>query len=88
MQQDVAYSEVNTIPNSALPLEFLLNSSRLINGWERHLFAKYTGIAFSEIEASLLKLQKSGYINITDSCIIPTEKGIVFLDSMLADCDI
>lgn len=88
MQQDAAYSEVNTIPDSALPLEFLLNSSRLINGWERHLFAKYTGIAFSEIETSLLKLQKSGYINITDSCIIPTEKGIVFLDSMLGEFDL
>lgn len=88
MLQDAAYSEVNTIPDSALPLEFLLNSSRLINGWERHLFAKYTGIAFSEIEPPLLKLQKSGYINITNSCIIPTEKGIVFLDSMLGEFDL
>lgn len=66
-----------------LPLEFMMNSLRLSNGFSNKLFTETTSLAFSQILPQLLSAQEEGFLKLTPSKIIPTTKGRDFLNNLL-----
>ena len=64
-----------------LPLEFMMNALRLIDGVSQDTFAERTHIAWSSIEPIWQGLAEQGLVT-TDRCAT-TALGLRYLDSVL-----
>lgn len=73
----------NVISTDELPFEFMMNTLRLVNGFNTTLFNNTTSLPFSKIIPQLLIAQENGYITLSNNMIIPTEKGRDFLNNLL-----
>lgn len=73
----------NMISIDELPFEFMMNTLRLVNGFNTNLFNNTTSLPFSKIIPQLLLAQENGYITLSHNMIIPTEKGKDFLNNLL-----
>jgi len=72
------------IPNSELPLEFLMNALRLTDGFDLALFNARTGLS-AEVLAPFLEQGKArGLLKVERNTIRPTARGMLFLDELLA----
>ncbi len=66
-----------------LGFEFMLNSLRLIDGFEPALFEQRTGLPLSSMEPALLEATGKGLLSRTDNRIAPTLLGQRFLNELL-----
>ncbi len=66
-----------------IPFEFMMNLFRLINGFDVKLFRERTGINISSILEKLDKCVDEKFIEFKGTKIIPTKKGIDFLNELL-----
>ena len=66
-----------------LPFEFFLNTLRLKSGVPTHYWNERTFLPLSEIESFLLDCRQLGYLESFNEMIKPTEKGHLFVNSML-----
>ena len=64
--------------------EFMLNTSRLINGFATELFPKHTGLAINHIEKGLKKALELELIEWDLHHIRPTERGLRYLNELQA----
>jgi len=64
--------------------EFMLNSSRLINGFASELFPKHTGLSILQIEKGLKKAVELDLIEWDLHHIKPTERGLRYLNELQA----
>ena len=64
-------------------LEFMMNSLRLSGGFSTRLFQDRTGLSINCLELQLEKAKQCGWLDITDKKIIPTSKGLTFLNDLL-----
>ena len=67
-----------------LPLEFLMNALRLCDGFSLAMFEARTGLASSVLGKFLESSVRSGLLENSDSWIKPTERGLLYLDTLLA----
>lgn len=72
-----------TIAIHDVPFEFMMNSLRLVDGFNSNLFTQTTGIPFTQILPKLMEAQNLGYIDINVNHIKPTAKGRDFLNNLL-----
>lgn len=72
------------IPQDQRALEFMLNALRLKQGVTFEFFEKRTGLSIHEIEPLLKKAQSKGLLEAHQEKILPTEKGQLFLNDLLA----
>lgn len=72
-----------TLSPTDLVLEFAMNALRLIEGFDRGLFEKRTGLALSRITSSLNKACAAGLLFRDGDRIGPTELGQRFLNDLL-----
>ena len=77
----IATQEVLT--NDQLVLEFMLNALRLVNGFDVKIFSERTGINLADIMNKINQAQHDGFLVINNNKIIPTDKGINFLNDCL-----
>ena len=75
--------EHKIISKDALPFEFMLNSLRLIDGFENSLFTNRTFLSLNTVLTQLLKAEQKGFINLSTKNIVPTKLGIDFLNEVL-----
>ncbi len=73
----------DTIAADSLDLEFMMNAMRLLDGFDRQLYEARTGRSFSDIQKELESLELSGFLQIQDSRIRPTSRGVLFTNSVL-----
>lgn len=73
----------DTIAADSLDLEFMMNALRLLDGFDRQLYEARTGRSFSDIQKELESLELSGFLQILDSRIRPTSRGVLFTNSVL-----
>ena len=66
-----------------LVLEFMMNSLRLVEGFDSGLFAAQTGLPLSAAETPLKKAEQLGLINWSPERIVPTERGRDYLNELL-----
>jgi oxygen-independent coproporphyrinogen-3 oxidase len=71
------------VVNDELPFEFFMNRFRLLEAAPREEFAIYTGLEESSIRPQLDQAINSGYLLETDAHWQITEKGKLFLNSLL-----
>jgi oxygen-independent coproporphyrinogen-3 oxidase len=66
-----------------LPLEFMLNAARLLEGFPEALFEARTALPISAIRAPLAKAEAGGLIERRRGQVVPTARGIRFLNEFL-----
>jgi oxygen-independent coproporphyrinogen-3 oxidase len=66
-----------------LPLEFMMNALRLIDGFDLALFPHRSGIPLGKISRSLAEAEAKAMIEIRGGVLRPTETGLRFLDDLL-----
>lgn len=71
------------VPATDLPLEFMLNAARLLDGFSEALFEARTGLPVSVIDAQLVMAAQRGLIHRRRGAIVPTARGIQFLNNFL-----
>src|SRR4051794_29186269 len=71
------------ISAAELPLEFMLNALRLIDGFPLALFTERTGLPFTAIQRQLETAEKKGLLERDLQRIRPTERGQRFLNELL-----
>ena len=71
------------VPGADLPLEFMLNAARLLEGFSEELFEARTGLSASAISGPLLEAEKRGLIHRSRGAIRPTRRGTQFLNDYL-----
>ncbi len=72
-----------TLSESEIILEFMINAMRLTNGWNKQLFTDRTQIKLSMIEEKIEQLVDSGLLLFAKDIIRPTAKGRMLLDEIL-----
>ncbi len=73
-------SSIKPIEN--LAFEFMLNSLRLIDGFQPELYESRTGQSIQLLNSQMRKAQNLGLIDIENHCIRPTNKGMSFLNDL------
>ena len=71
------------VPVSELPLEFMLNAARLLQGFSGSLFEARTGLSMSTIGAPLAEAEARGLISRQGGVVRPTPRGTQFLNDFL-----
>ena len=71
------------VPASELPLEFMLNAARLLEGFPAALFEARTGLPISAIAAPLAEAESRGLVSRPGGAIRPTQRGTEFLNDFL-----
>jgi len=71
------------VPAADLPLEFMLNAARLLEGFSEALFEARTGLPASAISGPLVQAENRGLIHRSRGAIRPTRRGTQFLNDYL-----
>ncbi len=72
-----------TIPRNELPLEFMMNALRLVEGFETALFSANTGLPISAAGGPLTRAVELGLIDWSMERIVPTQRGRDYLNELL-----
>lgn len=71
------------VPASDLPFEFMLNSLRLVDGFEIGTFVERTGLEWIEIASRVDALVSRKLLTVQGTRLLPTVSGLRFLNEML-----
>ena len=77
-----AVVSTEAVDRKALPFEFMLNATRLREGFELQDFLDRTGLPLSSIEAGLATAAAKGMLLREGSRVVPTERGFDFLSDL------
>ena len=75
-------AELVKVSEEDLPLEFMMNTLRLVSGSDVELFEHYTGLSINTISHQLEGLRRKGLLKIDR--LATTEQGYKFLNDVLA----
>lgn len=73
-----------TVPLDELPFEFFMNQFRLHEPAPKNRFSQTTGLPLTQITPTIEQAIKQGYLTEDDNYWLLTEKGKLFLNSLLA----
>ena len=72
-----------TIPAADLPFEFMLNTLRLVDGFEIETFASRTGLEWHVIASKVENLVRRNLLHVQGTRLLPTSLGLQFLNDLL-----
>ena len=75
--------EESVVSAEELPFEFMLNTLRLVEGFDVQLFSERTGLPISRIDKPLLEMERKGLLERDWKHLRPTERGRRFLNNLL-----
>lgn len=81
--QQFQFGQISKITDDDKPLEFLMNSLRLKQGFKKSSFAARTGIHLSALEPMLSNCIDDGLLELDDESVRCSETGWLFLDQVL-----
>lgn len=76
-------SGTRILERSDLVLEFMMNALRLVDGFDESLFEAHTRLPLTEISGPLNEAVEKGMIQREDGRIVPTQRGIDYLNDLL-----
>ncbi len=79
-----ALTSRKALTRNDLPLEFMLNTMRLVNGVPSNLFLERTGLPLSRIEQQLQRAESLELLDWDVQQLAPTEKGQRYLNNLLS----
>ncbi|MEX1166105.1 MAG: radical SAM family heme chaperone HemW [Hydrogenophaga sp.] len=77
-----AVASTEAVDRKALPFEFMLNATRLREGFELQDFLDRTGLPMSALDRGLQQAAERGLIERTNRRAVPTERGFDFLSDL------
>lgn len=80
---DNPMAELVNVSDEDLPLEFMMNTLRLVNGSDVELFERYTGLSITTISHELEGLRNKGLLK--HDTLATTDQGYKFLNDVLAE---
>ena len=78
------WSSEEEVPRSALAFEFMLNATRLREGFELSRYRERTGLPSSTLEVALGTAQRRGLVTIESDRVTPTARGFDLLSDLQA----
>jgi oxygen-independent coproporphyrinogen-3 oxidase len=75
----------DVISSAELPLEFMMNALRLVEGVPTGLFSERTGLPVEKLEPALSRLRERGLLVLNQERLQPTELGLLFLNDLLQE---
>jgi putative oxygen-independent coproporphyrinogen III oxidase len=75
---------IKTIPAEELPLEFMMNALRLVEGFPSALYMERTGLQLNSLLSPLERAESLGLIERDAIRIMPTDRGKQYLNDLLA----
>lgn len=84
MEKSTMIGGEGTLSRDDISFEFMLNSSRLVEGFSSDLFARQTGLAINQIEKGLKKAVDLELIQWQLHHIKPTQRGLQYLNELQA----
>ena len=79
-----AVTQEQEVTRADLPFEFMLNATRLKDGFKLQDFADRTGLPFTSIEQALAEAERKGLIERDFTHVVPTVRGFDFLNDLQA----
>ncbi len=79
-----AVSQDEEVPRAQLPFEFMLNASRLREGFALQQFVERTGLPLSALDKPLAEAERRGLVTRDFSHVRPTARGFDFLSDLQA----
>ncbi len=76
--------EESVIRPSEIPLEFMLNALRLVEGLDQKYFTERTGLAINVVDKQIKKAQQKGLLITHNNRLQATQKGLQFLNDTVA----
>jgi oxygen-independent coproporphyrinogen-3 oxidase len=76
---------LEVIPPSSLPFEFMMNALRLNHGFARELFGARTGLPWQAVARQIETLADRGLLQVEGDIVAPTPMGQRFLNDVLAE---
>ncbi|MDQ5908806.1 MAG: hypothetical protein QG599_899 [Pseudomonadota bacterium] len=73
------------IQDADLPVEFLMNALRLVDGVPAKLFEERTGLPLTALEPALNRARERGLLDTDPDRLQPTETGLRFLNDLLQE---
>jgi len=73
------------IQEADLPVEFLMNALRLVEGAPATLFSERTGLPLEALEPALNRVRERGLMETNPDRLQPTETGLRFLNDLLQE---
>ena len=83
VHQNKFFSNKTNILKNDLPFEFMMNTLRLTNGFQKNLFEERTGIELNNIRNQINDSISKELLHEDESIIKPTKKGVFFLNEIL-----
>ena len=78
----LAVSQDDEVTRQQLPFEFMLNATRLLEGFELARFTERTGLPLTAIQAALAEAEQRGLIERDFTRAWPTTRGFDFLNDL------
>jgi putative oxygen-independent coproporphyrinogen III oxidase len=79
-----AIAQDDEVPREQLPFEFMLNATRLKEGFELARFGERTGLSLAQLQPALDRAERQGLIARDLACAWPTARGFDFLNDLQA----
>jgi oxygen-independent coproporphyrinogen-3 oxidase len=77
-----AIAQDEEVPRAQLPFEFMLNATRLREGFELARFAERTGLPVSALQAGLDQARRQGLVVYDLARVRPSDRGFDFLNDL------
>jgi oxygen-independent coproporphyrinogen-3 oxidase len=77
-----AITQDEEVPRDQLPFEFVLNATRLKDGFELIRFGERTGLSLAALQKGLDQAERQGLIARDFARVWPTERGFDFLSDL------
>ena len=77
-----AITQDDEVPRDQLPFEFMLNATRLKDGFELMRFTERTGLSLAALQKGLDQAERQGLIARDFARVWPTERGFDFLSDL------
>jgi len=76
-------AEEKILQEKDMPIEFMMNALRLIDGVDVDLFSERTGLPLDAIQSELLRAKEKGFIQLDNNKLKTTSLGQRFLNDCL-----
>ena len=77
-----AITQDDEVARNQLPFEFMLNATRLKDGFELMRFGERTGLSLAALQRGLDEAERQGLIARDFARVWPTERGFDFLNDL------
>jgi oxygen-independent coproporphyrinogen-3 oxidase len=77
-----AITQDEEVSRDQLPFEFMLNATRLKDGFELTRFSERTGLSLAALQKGLDQAERQGLIARDFARVWPTERGFDFLNDL------